>query len=76
MSAYNTLYTCLVNLCKLLAPFMPFLAEEMYQNLVRSPFPEAPQSVHLTDFPVADTTKIDHQLSVVNTLSHQSLQSG
>ena len=63
MSAYNTLYFCLVNLCKLLASFMPFLAEEIYQNLVRSVFPEAPESVHLTDFPEADTTKIDHRLT-------------
>lgn len=63
MSAYNTLYSCLVNLCKLLAPFMPFLSEEIYQNLVRSPFVEAPQSVHLNDFPAGDTSKIDRQLS-------------
>jgi len=51
-SAYNTLYECLVTLSKLLAPFTPFLAEELYQNLVGSAFPEAPDSVHLTDFPV------------------------
>lgn len=63
ISAYNTLYTCLVSLTKLLAPFMPFLAEELYQNLVISAFPNAPESVHLTDFPVADLSKIDKQLS-------------
>ena len=62
LSAYNTLYECLVTLSKLMAPLTPFLAEEMYQNLVRSAFPEAPDSVHLTDFPVADVTKIDSQL--------------
>ncbi len=62
-SAYNTLYECLVTLSKLLAPFTPFLAEELYQNLVGSVFPEAPDSVHLTDFPVADVTKIDKQLA-------------
>ncbi len=63
LSAYNTLYECLVTLSKLLAPFTPFLAEELYQNLVRSAFPETPDSVHLTDFPVADVTKIDKHLS-------------
>lgn len=61
-SAYTTLYECLVTLSKLLAPFTPFLAEELYQNLVGSVFPEAPDSVHLADFPVADATKIDKQL--------------
>jgi len=63
LSAYNTLYECLVTLSKLLAPFTPFLAEELYQNLVRSVFPQAPDSVHLTDFPVADKAKIDKQLA-------------
>ena len=63
LSAYTTLYWCLVVLSKLLAPFTPFLAEELYQNLVCSVFPEAPDSVHLADFPVADTKKIDEQLS-------------
>ena len=62
LAAYNTLYECLVTLSKLLAPLTPFLAEELYQNLVGSVFPEAPDSVHLTDFPVADVTKIDGQL--------------
>ncbi|MEJ2046769.1 MAG: class I tRNA ligase family protein, partial [Dehalococcoidia bacterium] len=63
IAAYNTLYQCLVTLAKLLAPFLPFLAEELYQNLVVTAFPEAPDSVHLADFPVADETKIDSQLS-------------
>jgi len=62
LAAYTTLYQCLVTLSKLLAPFTPFLAEELYQNLVGSVFPEAPESVHLADFPVADETKIDKQL--------------
>jgi len=64
LSAYATLYECLVTLSKLLAPFTPFLAEELYQNLVGSVSPEAPDSVHLTDFPVADEAKIDTQLAV------------
>jgi len=63
LSAYTTLYQCLVILSKLLAPFTPFVAEELYQNLVCSAFPEAPDSVHLADFPVADTTRIDRQLA-------------
>jgi isoleucyl-tRNA synthetase len=62
LAAYTTLYECLVTLSKLLAPFTPFLAEEMYQNLVCSVFPEAPDSVHLADFPIADEAKIDKQL--------------
>jgi isoleucyl-tRNA synthetase len=63
LAAYTTLYECLVTLAKLLAPFTPFLAEEMYQNLVVSAFPQAPDSVHLADFPVADKSKIDKQLT-------------
>ena len=61
--AYTTLYQCLVTLSKLLAPFTPFLADELYQNLVGSAFPEAPVSVHLADFPIADTGKINKQLT-------------
>ena len=63
MAAYTTLYQCLVTLSKLMAPFTPFLAEELYQNLVCSAFPQAPDSVHLADFPVADEKKIDKRLS-------------
>ena len=63
LSAYATLYQCLVTLSKLLAPFTPFLAEELYQNLVCSVLPEAPESVHLTDFPVAEESKIDERLA-------------
>jgi isoleucyl-tRNA synthetase len=63
LAAYTTLYECLVTLSKLLAPFIPFLAEELYQNLICSVFSEAPDSVHLADFPVADEAKIDKQLA-------------
>jgi len=69
LSAYNTLYRCLVTLAKLLAPFTPFLAEELYQNLVRSVFSGAPGSVHLADFPVADDSKIDKPLADDNRLA-------
>ena len=63
LAAYNTLYHCLVTLSKLMAPFTPFLAEEIYQNLVSSVSPRASESVHLNDFPVADESKIDEQLA-------------
>lgn len=69
LSAYNTLYQCLVTLSKLLAPFTPFLAEELYQNLVCSVLPDAPESVHLADFPVPDEKKIDRQLAEANRLA-------
>jgi len=61
-AAYSTLYRCLVTLAKLLAPFTPFLAEEMYRNLVATVDPEAPPSVHLTDFPQADPSVMDEGL--------------
>jgi isoleucyl-tRNA synthetase len=63
LAAYTTLYQCLVTVSKLLAPFTPFVAEEMYQNLVCPVFPDQPESVHLADFPVADTDKIDQHLA-------------
>ncbi|MCS6801794.1 MAG: isoleucine--tRNA ligase [Chloroflexota bacterium] len=61
-AAYATLYECLVTTAKLLAPFTPFVAEELYQNLVRSHDASAPESVHLCDYPVADEQQIDRQL--------------
>ncbi|MGQ9708060.1 MAG: isoleucine--tRNA ligase [bacterium] len=61
-AAYYSLYTCLVTLVKLLAPFMPFLTEEIYQNLVRSCDPDAPDSVHLCRYPEPDAGLIDPQL--------------
>ena len=62
LAAYTTLYQCLVTLSQLLAPFIPFISEELYQNLVCSINPEAKESVHLTDFPVADKAKINDRL--------------
>ncbi|MBT3363604.1 MAG: isoleucine--tRNA ligase [Chloroflexi bacterium] len=64
LAAYETLYECLVTLSKLMAPFVPFIAEEIYQNLVLSLDTDAPESVHLTDFPKANTSLIDEKLSV------------
>lgn len=62
-NAYSTLYICLSTLTKLLSPFVPFTAETIYQNLVASSDKNSPLSVHLTEFPVADETKIDINLS-------------
>jgi isoleucyl-tRNA synthetase len=58
-AAYRTLYDCLVTLARLLAPFMPFIAEELYQNLVRQAETDAPESVHLTAYPEPDAALID-----------------
>ncbi len=63
LAAYTTLYQCLVTLSQLLAPLTPFIAEELYQNLVRSVDSNAQESVHLTDFPVTDEAKIDDRLN-------------
>jgi isoleucyl-tRNA synthetase len=62
LAAYHTLHVCLVTLCKLMAPFTPFVAEEMYQNLVRSVDKEAPESVHLAEWPESDPTQVDQRL--------------
>jgi isoleucyl-tRNA synthetase len=62
-AAYSTLYTALVTLAKLLAPTMPFLAEELYQNLVRSIDTKAPESVHLASWPKVDEGRIDATLN-------------
>ncbi len=62
-AAYETLYETLVIATKLLAPFIPFLTESMYQNLVRTMTPNQPESVHLTNFPMADESLIDRQLT-------------
>ncbi len=62
LSGYITLHTCLVAVAKLMAPLAPFVAEEIYQNLVCSVDPSAPDSVHLSDYPVADKSLLDQQL--------------
>ena len=61
-AAFATLYHVLVTLSKLCAPFVPFLAEEIYQNLVVNNVPGAAESVHLCDFPVCDTGRIDPEM--------------
>ena len=67
-AAYATLYEALVTLSHLLAPTMPFLAEELYQNLVRSHDETAPQSVHLASWIMADEIAIDEVLNRENAL--------
>jgi isoleucyl-tRNA synthetase len=62
LSAYATLYECLVTISRLMAPLAPFMAEEMYQNLVRAADQAAPDSVHLSQFPVADESLVDEEL--------------
>ncbi len=62
-AAYATLYEALVTLSKLLAPSMPFIAEELHQNLVRSVDNEAPRSVHLSEWPAYDPAAIDEELN-------------
>ncbi len=62
-SAFTTLNYCLVNLIKIMAPFVPEFTESIYQNLVRSVDETAPISVHLCSFPTADETLIDENLN-------------
>ncbi|WP_018461949.1 isoleucine--tRNA ligase [Thermus oshimai] len=61
-AAYATLWEALVLLSKLTAPFTPFLAEVLWQNLVRSVFPEEKESVHLSDWPEVDPALLDEEL--------------
>lgn len=61
-AAYMTLYTALHTLTLLTAPFLPFMTEEIYQNIVRSVDASAPESVHFCDYPAADEAYIDTQL--------------
>ena len=68
-NAYETLYTCLTTLSRLLAPIMPFVSEEMYTNLVSRRIDDAPESVHLADWPVADEEVIDNDLGVRTNLA-------
>ncbi|MDO4169273.1 MAG: isoleucine--tRNA ligase [Lachnospiraceae bacterium] len=62
INAYMTLYTALVTICKAAAPMIPFMTEEIYQNLVCSVDSSAPESIHLCDFPIVDEAMIDTEL--------------
>jgi isoleucyl-tRNA synthetase len=60
--AYQTLYAVLTTVIRVMAPALPFLTEEIYQNLVRSVDPSAPESVHLTPYPQVDASLVDERL--------------
>ncbi len=62
INAYMTLYTALTELCKCAAPMVPFITEEIYQNIVRNADKNAPESIHLCDYPKADMSLIDTEL--------------
>lgn len=62
INAYMTLYTTLVEICKVCAPMIPFITDEIYQNLVREIDKNAPESIHLCDYPIANESYIDKEL--------------
>ncbi len=62
INAYMTLYTALTEICKTAAPMVPFMTEEIYQNLVCTSNPDAPESIHLCDFPKANPDYVDKEL--------------
>ncbi|MCI9469793.1 MAG: isoleucine--tRNA ligase [Lachnospiraceae bacterium] len=62
INAYMTLYTALVEVCKVAAPMIPFMTEEIYQNLVRSIDKDAPESIHLCSYPQANIDWVDKEL--------------
>ena len=62
INAYMTLYTALVTVAKLAAPMVPFMTEDIYQNLIRSIDKDAPESIHLCDFPEANQEWEDKEL--------------
>ncbi len=71
-SAYATLHECLVTLSKLIAPFTPFISEAMYQNLVLAHDPDAPESVHLCDYPITERNKADIEARLDENLNAQA----
>ncbi|UCG34371.1 MAG: class I tRNA ligase family protein, partial [Phycisphaerales bacterium] len=75
-AAYYTLWECLTTVASLTAPFTPFFAETMYQNLVRGPLPERPESVHLCDYPEPDVNLINEELSQEMALVRQIVSLG
>ena len=62
INAYMTLYTALVTVAKVAAPMIPFMTEDIYQNLVRSIDKDAPESIHLCDYPTVNADWIDKNL--------------
>ncbi len=76
ISAFMTLYNVLVDLSKLLCPFIPFVTEEIYRNLVLSFDKDAEESVHLCKFPVCDENLIDHELQKDMDLAYKIVKLG
>ncbi len=76
LAAYQTLYECLVTLTKLIAPIMPFFAEELYQNLVVAIDPNAAESVHLTSFPEAQANLRNQTLEAETELVRELISLG
>jgi len=74
--ALNTLYHCLKELTKLMAPMVPFITEHVWQEMIRNLEPSEFESVHLTDFPVSDASKIDEKLSKSVRLSRRLVELG
>jgi isoleucyl-tRNA synthetase len=75
-AAFATLHECLVTTAALLAPFAPFLADELYENLVRNVEERAPDSVHLLDFPVPDPAARDEELRAAMAAARQVVELG
>lgn len=76
MSAYNTLYKVLTTLVSVAAPFVPFMTEEIYQNLVRGLNPEATESIHLTNWPKVDEAVIDKALEEKMSVAYSLVKFG
>ncbi len=74
--ALNTLYHCLKELTKLMAPMVPFITEHVWQEMIRNLEPSEFESVHLTKFPVSDASKIDEKLSKSVRLSRRLVELG
>ena len=75
-AAFATLHECLVTLCGLLAPFIPFLADELYENLVVGVDADAPDSVHLVRFPHPDARADDDRLRSVMGVARRAVELG
>ena len=76
IDAFMTLYTALETLTRLAAPFVPFVTEQVYQNIVRSVNTDAPESVHLCEYPVADTSLINKEIEKEMALAAKVVELG
>jgi isoleucyl-tRNA synthetase len=75
-AAFATLHTCLVEVARLLAPFTPFIADELHENLVRAIDPGAPDSVHLCDYPVPDVDAANPELRTAMATARRIVELG